>query len=192
MPSDMVSLGQFATAEYTYARQDLIALLRAQRQVSRGPGFMLPAVMAALIIGGTLSYQLYKPAIEGRLFHVLLNSPESLWIIILVVGGAFHLSTWVASFPIYSNLPMAGKRLRYDLANDGLHVSDGTSAKPKRLQWQGFTDAVVRQDAIVLFLSKTEGIVLPRRAFAEGQFEAAREFIAARTTKKRAGSTSKS
>ena len=192
MLSDIVRRGLIVTAEYTYSRWDLVSLLQAQRQVSRRPGFILSAVLAALIISGTLDYQLYRPAIECRLFHVLLNSPEYLWIIFLVAGGAFHLSTRLASYPIYSGLPVAGKRLCYDLSTDGLCASDGTSVKPARRQWQGFTNTVATKHAIVLFLSKTEDMFLPKRVFAERQFEVARDFIATRTTRKSAEFPSKS
>ena len=182
------------TADYKFSRPDYLTLSWARVEPGLWAYLYRLATRVLLVFVFLLSVRLIVRLVSGDSISDIMRPDFIDWgsdvAFAILLGIAMSLVPFISSYTHYPRISVAGQSVHYELAADGLHWLEpmGAGTTP----WTAIKRVVEKPNAIVLFISRVEGYVLPRRAFADGQFEAAREFIAARTTKKSAGLTSKS
>ncbi len=168
-------------AGYVFSFEDYLSLHRAVRPESQSQAwrFLKPLLIVLLLV------MLVTPvleAIQKGPVQAFLDWVAGIWPVALLLA-AFLLVTRSSLFQrlFYLRCSCAGEALRY-----GLHAESVSWVKEctqGECDWQAIRSIAVTPAAAVLMLGKSEGVVLPARAFAsQAEFEAAVSFARAKVT----------
>ena len=168
-------------AKYNYSSSDYMELCRAQT-ILTGRGALRRAGIW-LVIGALFGFSNGWFDNVGTNFGLARATSDKVILLLtlsvpLVAAVLFGWAIAGLSLPVlrwftYPKLSIAGKPVTFELADAGIAWTRPGQAGT--IAWSAFKGIVERPEALVLFLGKVEGVVLPRRGFAAGDFEAARK-----------------
>jgi hypothetical protein len=154
------------SARHTHSFDDFLTLVRARRRLSMfGPRWRYPVWFA-----------IYLAAIGWVAPEVLtltsLSRPD-VWMVI--AGGIVAMAVLIALVDLlfdrvlyrlaYRRLSTAGADITLDFEDDA--IAWRAAEMSGRLPWSAVKRVVEMPEALVLFIGKIEGMVVPRRAFSE-------------------------
>ena len=176
-------------AEFTFSPQDYAVLCREASRRGGWHGAVGVAKFAAMMAVPLGCVEALACAISPR--DALVCSATSWTEVALSLGmlAAFCIAVGLLAIlvsPIvtrrwmYRRIALADKRVQYELSDSGIGYD--TPVATGVIRWEAVEASFVFPDHLVLFISRLEGIPLPRRAYADpARFQAAAELIARRT-----------
>lgn len=154
------------SARHTHTFDDFLTLVRARRKLSLfGPKWRYPVWLAIYLAAiAWVAPEILTPASLARL---------DVWMVI--AGGIVVMAALIALVDLvfdrflyrlaYRRLSTAGADIALDFQDDA--IAWRAAEMSGRLPWSAVKRVVEMPEAIVLFIGKIEGMVVPRRAFGE-------------------------
>jgi hypothetical protein len=157
------------TVSYQFTRDDCQALVRANLSQTKWGRIMLwtPALLwAVLFVTGALIL-LDLSLLEDASFSNLLIIIEQYWMPILMAG--------LLTFPVYRilvrfsfpNLSIANKTVTFHFEDDGFQMKVG--GIEVRYTWPSVYRLIETNENLFIFIGRSEGQIVPRRAMASDQ-----------------------